>query len=118
MSAARAVSWGETAWVLMGCWALCGLGHGVVALLDDPTLPASAPVVLLLGHWFFARHRHWAAGALAAVAGSVALLVLLESLRPRMDRITADALSTGAGVLLALLVFTAVARARTRPGRG
>ncbi|HLL33869.1 hypothetical protein [Streptomyces sp.] len=39
-------------------------------------------------------------------------MVLLGSLRPRPERITADALSTGAAVLAALLVFTAVARAR------
>jgi hypothetical protein len=57
MSAARAVSWGETAWVLMGCWGLCALGYGAVALLDDPTLPASAPAVLLLGHWWRALLR-------------------------------------------------------------
>ncbi|CAL9644185.1 hypothetical protein SUDANB96_06463 [Streptomyces sp. enrichment culture] len=112
MAASRMVSRGETAWVLVGCWALCALGYFVVALLDDPTLPAAAPVVFLLGHWFV-RHRNWTAGVLATLAGSAALFACLESLRPRMDRIVADALSVGAGVFAALLVFTVVARARS-----
>ncbi|HZF90257.1 hypothetical protein [Streptomyces sp.] len=113
MGGAKAVSWGETALVLMGCWALCALGYGVVWLLDDPTLPAAAPAVMALGHWFWRRHRSWPAAALAAVAGAAVLFWLLDSLRPRLDRITADALSTGAGVLAALVVFTVVSRACT-----
>ncbi|MGA5424605.1 hypothetical protein [Streptomyces lavendulocolor] len=113
MGRVKAVSWGETALVLMGCWTLCALGHGVVWLLDDPTLPAAAPAVMVLGHWFWRRHRNWPAAVLAAVAGSAVLFWLLASLRPRLDRIPADALSTGAGVLAALVVFTVVSRART-----
>ncbi|GAA2482355.1 hypothetical protein [Streptomyces gobitricini] len=118
MGAAKAVSWGEAALVLMACWVLCALGHGVIFLLDDPTLPAAAPVVMVLGHWFWVRHRHWTAGVLAAVAGSAVLFCLLETLRPQMDRIIADALSTGAGVSAALVVFTAASRVRTGARHG
>ncbi|MFB6838090.1 hypothetical protein [Streptomyces sp. NPDC056361] len=106
----RGVSWRETAQVMALCWAVCAVAYAVLNLLDQPTLPIAAPVVMLLARWFWDRHRHWAAGAAAAFAGSVVVFVLADLTRPHWHRITADALATAAATTVALVVFTGASR--------
>lgn len=104
------VPWRETARVMALCWVVCAVAYAILSILDQPTLPIAAPVVMLLARWFWDRHRHWAAGAAAALGGSAVVFVLTDLARPHWDRIAADALATAAGATVALLVFTGASR--------
>ncbi|TFV33206.1 hypothetical protein E4K10_30530 [Streptomyces sp. T1317-0309] len=106
MDRARLVAWSEAAWMLVGCTMVCGLAAAVLALLGERQLPVAAPVVMLLGQWFFARHRLWGAGAAAALTGSAVVLALVDHLRLYLDRLLADTVATEAGAVVALVVFT------------
>lgn len=110
---ARPVEWSEAAWMLVACSVVCALACAVLALLGEPQLPVTAPVVMLLAQWFWTRHRRWGAGAIAAIAGSPVVFVLADRLRPRLDRLLADTAATEAGVLVALVVFTGCSRLRS-----
>ncbi|KUO23160.1 hypothetical protein AQJ91_00085 [Streptomyces dysideae] len=93
------MGWGEAARMMVGCSAVCALAWAVLALLGEPQLPVTAPVVMFLGQWFWTRHRHWGAGAMAVLTGSPVVFVLVDRLRPHLDRLLADAVATEAGVL-------------------
>ncbi|MFI2371640.1 hypothetical protein [Streptomyces sp. NPDC018833] len=110
MGDVRGVPWRETARVTALCWVVCAVAYAILKLLDQPTLPIAAPVVMLLARWFWDRHRNWAAGAAAAFAGSAVAFVLTDVVRLQWDRIAADALTTTAGATVALIVFTGTSR--------
>ncbi|WP_392749605.1 hypothetical protein [Streptomyces sp. LN590] len=110
MSDVRGVPWRETARVTALCWVVCTVAYAILNLIDQPTLPIAAPVVMLLARWFWDRHRHRAAGAAAAFAGSAVVFVLTDLARLHWDRIAADALTTAAGATVALAVFTGASR--------
>ncbi|MFD9006986.1 hypothetical protein ACFV0T_39640 [Streptomyces sp. NPDC059582] len=110
MSEIRGVPWRETARVMALCWAVCGVAYSILNVLDEPTLPIAAPVVMLLVRWFWDRHRHWAAGAAATFAGSAVVFVLTDLARPHWDRIAVDALGTAAGATVALVFFAGASR--------
>ncbi|MFF2211469.1 hypothetical protein [Streptomyces antibioticus] len=112
MGEARAVTWGEAGRMLVWCSVVSGAVWAVLALLGQDQLPVAGPVVMLLGQWFWVRHRHWRAGAMAAFSGSVVVFLLVDALRPHLDRLSADTLATEAGVAVALAVFTVCARPR------
>ncbi|MEH0550868.1 hypothetical protein [Streptomyces sp. B21-101] len=112
MDEARPVTWGETAWMLTWCSAVCGSAWAVLALLGERHLPVSAPVVMLLAQWFWARHRRWGAGVVAGLSGSGVVFALVDGLRPHLDKLFADALATEAGAVVALVVFTGCSRLR------
>jgi hypothetical protein len=107
---AGSVTWGEMAHMVAWCSAVCGAAWAAPALLSEPQLPVAAPVVMLLGQWFGARHRLWGAGAMAALSGSVVVFALADGLRPHLDKLLADALATEAGAVVALVVFTGCSR--------
>ncbi|MFF9125860.1 hypothetical protein ACF09J_21560 [Streptomyces sp. NPDC014889] len=106
----RAVTWSEAALVAVACWAVSGLGYGVLAALDAPHVPVAPLIVMWLSQWFWASHRFWLAGVAASIAGSVVLFALVDVLRPGLGRYVADALATGAAASVALVVFTLVGR--------
>ncbi|MFE7763051.1 hypothetical protein [Streptomyces sp. NPDC057438] len=58
------------------------------------------------------RPPYWGPGVVAALTGSPVVFVLVDHLHPRLDRLLADAAAAEAGVLVALLVFTACSRLR------
>ncbi|MFE9171084.1 hypothetical protein ACFYNZ_16415 [Streptomyces kebangsaanensis] len=110
----RAVPWSEAALVAVACWAVSGLGYGVLAALDEPQL-SPAPLILMgLSQWFWARHRFWPAGVAASLTGAVVLFALVDVLRPGLGRYVADALATGTAATVALAVFTLVGRGAGR----
>ncbi|MCX4738993.1 hypothetical protein [Streptomyces antibioticus] len=109
---ARVVTWGEAGRILVWCSVVCGVVWAVLALLGEYQLPVAAPVVMLLVQWFWDRHRHWGAGVAAGLSGAAVVFVLVDGLRPHLDRLTADALATEAGAAVALVVFTGWARLR------
>ncbi|MEU6012319.1 hypothetical protein [Streptomyces sp. NPDC047453] len=110
----RAVSWSEAALVAVACWAVSGLGYGVLAAFDAPHVPVAPLIVMWLAQWFLARHRFWLAGVAASLAGAVVLFALIDVLRPGLGRYVADALATGAAATVALAVFTLVGRGAGR----
>ncbi|MFE0727682.1 hypothetical protein [Streptomyces antibioticus] len=112
MGEARAVTWGEAGRMLVWCSVVCGAVWAVLALLGEYQLPVAAPVVLLLVQWFWTRHRHWGAGVAAGLGGAAVVFLLVDALRPHLDRLTADTLATEAGATVALAVFTGWARLR------
>ncbi len=118
MERTRAPGWGETARMVIACWALCCATEVVLWLLAATTAPVGFPAVMVLGRWFWSRHRHWAAGALAVVSGAAALSSVADWLRPSWSKGFGDLVATGAGVFVSLTVFTVVARrsAGTRSG--
>ncbi|MFB6962291.1 hypothetical protein ACFCYB_36265 [Streptomyces sp. NPDC056309] len=83
-------------------------------LFDEGQFPVAAPVVMVLGRWFYNRHRHWGAGLVAAVSGSVVVFTLVDRLRPQMERLLADATATAVGLVVAMAVFTVCSRVRRR----
>lgn len=105
-----AVSWSEAAVVAAVCWAVDGVGYGVLAVLDEPTLPVAPLIAMGLVHWFWASHRIWPAAVLAGLAGAGVLFVLVDALRPPLGRYGADALATGIAATAALVVFTLASR--------
>ncbi|MEU6497210.1 hypothetical protein ABZ890_43800 [Streptomyces sp. NPDC046984] len=109
-SRGNGVAWRESAAVLTGCWAVCGLTYGVLRMLDTPTVPIAAPVVILLVQWCVARHRHWTAAVAAFCLGSFSVFLLVDTLRQQLARLDADALATAAGAFVALVVFTGASR--------
>ncbi|MFD1662986.1 hypothetical protein ACFSL4_33670 [Streptomyces caeni] len=114
MNEARSVTWRETMLVLLVCWVVCGLAFLVLAASDEPGVPVGAPVVMFLAQWFWTRHRHWAAGALAALLGCGTAFLLTDALHLGHDRLTADTVAVEAGLLVALVVFTGVSRLSVR----
>lgn len=112
VSEIRPVTWGEAARMMVACSVVCALACAALALLGEPQLPVTAPVVMLLAQWFWTRHPYWGPGVVAALTGSPVVFVLVDHLRPRLDRLLADAAATEAGVLVALVVFTACSRLR------
>ncbi|WP_326751598.1 hypothetical protein OIE73_05920 [Streptomyces hirsutus] len=106
--------WSEAALVIAVCWAVSGLGYGVLAALDEPQLSVAPLIGLGLAQWFFARHRCWRAAVAASLAGPVVLFGLVDVLRPDLGRYVADALATGAAATVALTVFALVGRAGGR----
>ncbi|WP_327241564.1 hypothetical protein [Streptomyces sp. NBC_01320] len=110
----RTVTWSEAALVAVACWAVSGLGYGVLAALDAPHVPVAPLIVTGLVQWFWARHRFWQAGVAAGLAGAVVLFALVDVLRPSLGRYVADALATGAAATVALAVFTLVGRGAGR----
>ncbi|WP_143204082.1 hypothetical protein [Streptomyces kebangsaanensis] len=86
----------------------------VLDRLGERQLPVAAPLVSVLGRWFFTRHRHWGAGPVAAVTGSVVLFALVDRLRPDLDRLLADTTATAVGLVVAMAVFTVGSRVRRR----
>ncbi|MFF4144584.1 hypothetical protein ACFY0A_25055 [Streptomyces sp. NPDC001698] len=106
----RAVPWSEAALVAVACWAVSGLGYGVLAALDEPQLSVAPLIGMGLVQWFWARHRFRP----AAVAAAVVLFALVDVLRPGLGRYVADALATGAAATGALAVFTLVGRGAGR----
>ncbi|MFE4415197.1 hypothetical protein [Streptomyces sp. NPDC056821] len=112
----RAVSWSEAALVAVACWAVSGLGYGVLAALDEPQLSVAPLIGMGLVQWFWARHRFWPAGVAAGLAGAVVLFALVDVLRPGLGRYVADALATGTAATIALAVFALVGRGAGRHG--
>ncbi|MGW4824283.1 hypothetical protein ACWEP4_36450 [Streptomyces sp. NPDC004227] len=110
----RAVTWSEAALVAVACWAVSGLGYGVLAALDAPHVPVAPLILMGLSQWFWASHRFWLAGVAASLAGPVVLFALIDVLRPGLGRYVADALATGAAATVALAVFTLVGRGTGR----
>ncbi|GED90490.1 hypothetical protein TNCT6_75750 [Streptomyces sp. 6-11-2] len=109
-----AVPWSEAALVAVACWAVSGLGYGVLAALDEPHLPVAPLIGMGLVQWFWARHRFWPAAVAAGLAGAAVLFALVDVLRPGLGRSVADALATGAAATVALAVFTLVGRGAGR----
>ncbi|MFB7114117.1 hypothetical protein [Streptomyces sp. NPDC056190] len=83
-------------------------------LFDERQFPVAAPLVMVLGRWFYNRHRHWGAGLVAVVFGSVVVFTLADRLRPHVDRLLADTTATAAGLVAAMAVFTLCSRVRRR----
>ncbi|MEU8764596.1 hypothetical protein [Streptomyces sp. NPDC048659] len=113
------VAWREAGRVLAGCWAACGVMAGLLLLVGGPSPPPPVfafAAMTVLARWFW-RHRDWTAGVSAGCAGSVAVLGAVELLRPVTDRGVADPLATALGALVAIVVFTRVARARATRAR-
>ncbi|MEU3276175.1 hypothetical protein [Streptomyces antibioticus] len=106
------MTWGEAGRMLVWCSVVCGAVWAVLALLGEYQLPVAAPVVVLLVQWFWVRHRHWRAGVMAGFSGSAVVFLLVDALRPHLDRLSADVMATEAGVVVALAVFTLCARPR------
>lgn len=57
MGGVRGVPWREAAQVAALCWVVCVLAYAVLSLLDIKQLHVAAPVVILLGRWFWDRGR-------------------------------------------------------------
>ncbi|WP_238431383.1 hypothetical protein [Streptomyces cavernae] len=102
----RPVSWREAAIVIAACWAVSGLGYGVLAALGEPQLSVAPLIAIWLAQWFFAYHRFWRAAIAAGLAGFAMLFGLVDILRPGLGRYAADALATGAAATVALTVLT------------
>ncbi|MFC5953071.1 hypothetical protein ACFP51_00765 [Streptomyces pratens] len=109
----RFVPWNEAVLVAAVCWTVCGLGYGVLAVLDEPHVPVAPLIGIGLVRWFFERHRFWPAAFAAGPAGAVTLFGLVDVLRPTLNHYVADALATGVAVSVALTVFTLVGRGGT-----
>ncbi|MFM9449400.1 hypothetical protein [Streptomyces acidiscabies] len=105
------VSWGETALVTLGGFAVIAVTAGILSLIGEETGMLAYPVLLLLAQ-FFARHRFWGAGVAAGVAGVVVVVALLEPLRDQFSRSFADSLTLASGLLSAMIVFKLAARPR------
>ncbi|MFE7208843.1 hypothetical protein ACFY0A_01270 [Streptomyces sp. NPDC001698] len=114
MSGDRPVLWAEAARVAAGCVVLLALTWAALELLDERQFPVAAPPVMVLGRWFYDRHRHWGAGLVAAVSGSVVVFTSVDRLRPHLDRLLADTTATAAGLVVAMAVFTLCSRVRRR----
>ncbi|MEV5079078.1 MULTISPECIES: hypothetical protein [unclassified Streptomyces] len=112
VSGDRPVLWAEAARVAAGCLVVLALTWAALELLDERQFPVAAPVVMVLGRWFYNRHRHWGAGLVAAVSGSVVVGTLVDQLRPHLDRLLADTTATAAGLVVAMAVFTVCSRVR------
>ncbi|MER5215447.1 hypothetical protein ABT063_34130 [Streptomyces sp. NPDC002838] len=110
----RATSWSEATLVAAGCWAVSGLGYGVLAALDEPQLSVAPLIGLGLVQWFWARDRSWPAAVAAGLVGAVVLFALVDVLRPELGRYVVDALSTGAAATVSVAVLTLVGRGRGR----
>ncbi|MFE4414140.1 hypothetical protein [Streptomyces sp. NPDC056821] len=102
----RPVMWAEAARVAAGCVAVLALTWAALELFDERQFPVAAPPVMVLGRWFYNRHRHWGAGLGASVSGSVVVFTLVDRLRPHVDRLLADTTATTAGLVVAMAVFT------------
>jgi uncharacterized membrane protein YoaK (UPF0700 family) len=105
----RAVPWREAALVAVVCWVVSGLGHGVLAALDEPRLSVAPLIGMGLVQWFWTRHRFWPAAVAAGLAGIAVLFALVDALRPDLGRYVADTLATGAAATVALVVVFALA---------
>jgi hypothetical protein len=114
VSERRPVTWVEAAEVSAVCAVMLAATWAVLDWLDERQFPVTAPVVMVLAQWFVTRHRHWGAGPAAAVTGSVVLFVLVDRLRPHLDRLLADTTATAAGLVVAMAVFTVGSRVRRR----
>ncbi|WP_254705830.1 hypothetical protein [Streptomyces vilmorinianum] len=110
------VSWGEVALVASVCWLVTGVGYAVFAALDEPGLSVAPLLGFGLVQWVWARHRDLTSALAAAFAGAVILFGLVDVLRPGLGRYVGDALATGFGTTVALIVFTLAGRFRTRTG--
>ncbi|MFF9452416.1 hypothetical protein [Streptomyces flaveolus] len=108
------MGWTEAARVATGCAVVLAITWAVLALFDERQVPVAAPQVMVLGRWFYNRHRHWGAGLVAAVSGSAVVFTLVDRLRPHMDRLLADTSATAAGLVVAIAVFTVCSRVRRR----
>ncbi|MFD4972320.1 hypothetical protein [Streptomyces sp. NPDC058424] len=114
MSGDRPVLWAEAARVAAGCVVVLALTWAALELLDERQFPVAAPPVMVLGQWFYNRHRHWGAGLVATVSGSVVVFTSVDQLRPHLDRLLADTTATAAGLVVAMAVFTLCSRVRRR----
>ncbi|MFE7230181.1 MULTISPECIES: hypothetical protein [unclassified Streptomyces] len=108
------MSWSEAALVSAACWAVSGLGYGVLAALDEPHLSPAPLIGMGLAQWFFAYHRCWRAAVAACLTAFVVLFGLVDILRPGLGRYVADALAVGTASTVALTVFALVDRASGR----
>ncbi|MFE2426534.1 hypothetical protein ACFXJ5_07240 [Streptomyces sp. NPDC059373] len=114
MTGSPGVSWGEAARMLARCWAVLGLMCAVLSVVGESTSLLFAPVVMMLTQWAVTRHRHWVAGGTATVVGIIVGGTAVDGLRPHLDRLVADTLSTAAAVLFSLVAFTLASRTRGR----
>ncbi|WP_445524221.1 hypothetical protein [Streptomyces cyslabdanicus] len=110
----RSVMWAEAARVAVGCAVVLAITWTALELFDERQFPVAAPPVMVLGRWFYNRHRQWGAGVVAAVSGLVVVGTLVDRLRPHADRLLADTMATAAGLVVAMAVFTARSRVRRR----
>ncbi|MFJ1650514.1 hypothetical protein ACIOC2_03675 [Streptomyces sp. NPDC088337] len=108
----RPVTWAEAARVAAGCGVVLALTWAALEFFDERQFPVAAPVVMVLGRWFYNRHRHWGAGLVAAVVGSIVVGTLADRLRPDVDRLLADTTASAAGLVVAMAVFTVCSRVR------
>ncbi|MFF4795961.1 transposase family protein, partial [Streptomyces sp. NPDC001276] len=95
-----------------GCVVVLALTWAALELLDGRQFPVAAPPVMVLGRWFYDRHRHWGAGLVATVSGSVVVFTSVDQLRPHLDRLLADTTATAARLVVAMAVFTVCLRVR------
>ncbi|MEU7023773.1 hypothetical protein ABZ990_24375 [Streptomyces sp. NPDC046203] len=112
--AERGVSWSETAFVAAVCWALSGVAYGLFAAFDESVLGIWPLLCPALVGWGRGKPPYWAAGAAATLAGTITVIVLLDSLRDALGRYFGEAVTVGSGTTVALLVFTLVQRHRAR----
>ncbi|MEV6613164.1 hypothetical protein AB0N31_04620 [Streptomyces sp. NPDC051051] len=108
------MTWPEAARTTLGCAVVCVLAYAALTLLGQDTGPVQAPVVMVLARWWWERHRDWAAGAAAGLAGSLVVFVLLGPLRAHLDRLAADSSATCAGAVTGVVVLTVGSRLRAR----
>ncbi|MCC9706936.1 hypothetical protein E4N62_17665 [Streptomyces sp. MNU76] len=112
VSEPRPVTWGEAARMTVACSIVCALACPVLALLGEPQLPFTAPVVMLLAHWLWTRPPLLGPWRGRRAHRLPVVFVLVDHLRPRLGRLLADAAATEAGALVALVAFTSCSRLR------
>lgn len=106
---AEPVRWRSALAMLAISWLCCAVTYPVLRLTEGGP-PGAALVAMMLGHWYVRHRRHIWPGVTAALTGFLGLFLLLEPLRGRLDKLTADTLATAAAVLPAITVFTALTR--------